>query len=691
MNDLSSAEVLFKLCSFGVTAVAATLAALTGYWYIVGESYPKLKKLVDLKKQTKILQDGSRVAACLENDQLQSRNFDDSRTIYEAVHRGARVSHNGPMVGYRIQQSDGSKPFVWQNYDQVIRRAENLAHGLLVLGNQKGQATFIAVYSKNRPEWIISELAAYSYSNIIVSLYDTLGAEARTFIVSETGVQFIICDVEQKAKLLVDEASKIPSLKHIIVIEPFSEELKVQAEAAGISLHRFSEVEKLGETMPEKPNFEPPKPEDISTVCYTSGTTGTPKGVILTHANVIAGTTCLNIVANLKITTEDVLISYLPLAHMYERMVECACFQVGARVGYFSGEISGLMDDIQILKPTAIPLVPRVLNRIYDKVMSGVNKSVFTRLLFAVAMACKKNELRRGILRQDSFFDQIAFKKIRDKLGGRVRLMAIGSAPVAPDVLMFARAAFGCIVIEGYGQTECVAACTASIEADCDATHVGLQIPCNAVKLVDVPDLNYYAKDQVGEVCVRGNNVFNGYYKNEEATEETLDENGWLHSGDIGRWTANGTLQIIDRKKHILKLQQGEYIAPDKIENAYAHSPYVSQSFVYGDSLKCSLVGIIVPDEEELIKLASSRPELNEATFEQMCLNETVKKLIFDDLIEVGKKQGLFSFEQVKDIFVTSDRFTMENDLLTPTLKNRRPNLKKHFDEQIQRMYSQLK
>ncbi|VDK57581.1 unnamed protein product [Anisakis simplex] len=240
----------------------------------------------------------------------------------------------------------------------------------MVLGNEKGQATFIAVCSKNRLEvdtffheliltWIISELAAYSYSDIIVSLYDTLGAEARTFITS----------------MLADEASKVPSLKHIIVIEPFSEELKVRAEAAGISVHRFSEVEKL------------PKPEDISTVCYTSGTTGTPEGVILTHANVIAGTTCLNIFANLKITSE---------------------------------------------------------------VMSEVNKSVFTRLLCTVAMACKKNELRCGILRQDSFFDQIVFKKTRDKFGGHVRLMTIGSAPVAPDVLIFVRAAFGCIVIQGY-------------------------------------------------------------------------------------------------------------------------------------------------------------------------------------------------------------------------------------------------
>ncbi|KHN80047.1 Long-chain-fatty-acid--CoA ligase 5 [Toxocara canis] len=648
--------VLISWCSFALAGITTISASLTAYWYLSGASYPKLKKLMDIKRQTKILKDGSRVAACLENDRLQSRNFDDSLTILQAVQRGLRVSNNGPMLAYRKQKSDGTKPYVWLTYK----------------------------------EWIIGELAAYHYSNIVVSLYDTLGPDTRTFIINQTGTKIVICDDEQKLKSLIDEAPKLPSLKHIIVIESYSEELQQMAENVGITLHRFHEVEEMGQQLMPKPTRQPPTPEDLSTVCYTSGTTGMPKGVMLTHANVIAATTCLRFIVNVDVNTEDVMISYLPLAHMYERMLECACFQVGGRVGYFSGDIRTLADDAKQLRPTVFPLVPRVLNRIYDKIMSEVNKSLIKRFLFAVALAYKTSELRRGILRTDSFFDKIVFKKIRDQLGGRVRFMTTGSAPIAPDVLTFARAAFGCIVIEGYGQTECVAACSNGLEADFDAGHVGIPILCNAVKLFDVPELNYYAKDQVGEVCIRGNNVFKGYYKNEKATEETLDENGWLHSGDIGRWTENGTLKIIDRKKHIFKLQQGEYIAPDKIENVYAHSAFVAQSFIYGESLKTCLVGIIVPDEEELQKLASSQPDLDGATFEELCRNQTVKKLILADLIKTGKKQGLLPFEQVKDIYVTSERFTMENDLLTPTLKNKRPNLKRHFQTHIQQMYSQL-
>ncbi|EPB65024.1 hypothetical protein ANCCEY_15913, partial [Ancylostoma ceylanicum] len=183
-------------------------------------------------------------------------------------------------------------------------------------------------------------------------------------------------------------------------------------------------------------------------------------------------------------------------------------------------------------------------------------------------------------------------------MGGRVRLMVTGSAPLAENVLTFVRAAMGCIVVEGYGQTECVAACTVSMEGDSKAGHVGMAIPSASIKLVDVPELGYFSKDEAGEVCVKGPIVFRGYYKNEEQTKEVLDEDGWLHTGDIGRWTKEGTLKIVDRKKHIFKLAQGEYVAPEKIENIYVRSKYVAQSFVYGESLKTCLIAVVVPDAE---------------------------------------------------------------------------------------------
>uniref|UniRef100_A0A914WJJ4 long-chain-fatty-acid--CoA ligase n=1 Tax=Plectus sambesii TaxID=2011161 RepID=A0A914WJJ4_9BILA len=275
-------------------------------------------------------------------------------------------------------------------------------------------------------------------------------------------------------------------------------------------------------------------------------------------------------------------------------------------------------------------------------------------------------------------------------MGGRVRLMITGSAPLAENVLTFIRAAMGCIVIEGYGQTECVAACTVTMEGDHTPGHVGMPSPCCAIKLVDVPELNYFAKDRAGEVCIKGTNIFRGYYKNPQQTAETLDQDGWLHTGDIGRWTETGTLKIVDRKKHIFKLAQGEYVAPEKIENIYVRSKYVAQSFVHGESLKSCLIAVVVPDPEVLPGAVAQALGIKGESMEALCKNDAVKKLILDDMLKVGKEAGLFTFEQVRDIYLAPDMFTVENNLLTPTLKSKRPQLLDHFRDQLSAMYKNL-
>lgn len=295
----------------------------------------------------------------------------------------------------------------------------------------------------------------------------------------------------------------------------------------------------------------------------------------------------------------------------------------------------------------------------------------------------------RRIIRNDTFVDNLVFKKVREGLGGKVKLMITGSAPLSENVLTFMRCALGCAVVEGYGQTECVAAACITLEGDFVPGHVGVPSPCNQIKLVDVAELGYFAKNNAGEVCIKGPNVFKGYYKNEEQTKETIDEDGWLHTGDIGRWTDVGTLKIVDRKKHIFKLAQGEYVAPEKIENIYGRSKFVAQSFVHGESLKTCLIGIIVPDPEVLPSEAKNKLNI-QGTMEELCKNPEVKKMVLDDMVAVGKEAGLYSFEQVKDIYLSPEMFSVENDLLTPTLKSKRPKLKDYFKPQISDMYSRL-
>lgn len=254
---------------------------------------------------------------------------------------------------------------------------------------------------------------------------------------------------------------------------------------------------------------------------------------------------------------------------------------------------------------------------------------------------------------------------------------------------MFLRCCAGCPVLEGYGQTECSAICSLQLPGDGDIGNVGPPLRCNYIKLVDVPDMNYMAKDGKGEVCVKGYNVFKGYYKDPEKTKEAMDEDGWLHSGDVGQWMPNGCLKIIDRKKNIFKLAQGEYIAPEKIENIYVRSPLVAQVYIHGDSLKSSLVAIIVPDPETVPGFAKEKFNLAEDMAE-ICKNADIKKAILEDITAVGKKAGLASFEQAKDIYLHPELFSVENELLTPTFKAKRNELKVYFKSQIEEMYKDL-
>ncbi|PSN48363.1 Long-chain-fatty-acid--CoA ligase 6 [Blattella germanica] len=313
-------------------------------------------------------------------------------------------------------------------------------------------------------------------------------------------------------------------------------------------------------------------------------------------------------------------------------------YMMGGSVGFFSGDIKRLPDDMKALRPTVMPAVPRLLNRIYDKVMTEVSGSFIKRLLFNMAMSAKEGEIRR---------------KVQEGMGGRLRLMVVGSAPLAGNV------------VEGYGQTECVAPITLTVQGDHVPEHVGPPVASCCVKLVDVPEMEYYAVNGQGEVCVKGTNVFQGYYKEDEKTNETIDSNGWLHTGDVGMWLPNGTLKIIDRKKHIFKLSQGEYIVPEKIENIYIRSQYVQQVFVVGESLKSCIVAVVVPDVDVIKSWA--------------CENRIP-----------GTLSVLCAHPEVKDIYLHPDPFSVQNGLLTPTLKSKRPQLKAYFKPQIEDMYVKL-
>uniref|UniRef100_A0AAY4E823 Arachidonate--CoA ligase n=1 Tax=Denticeps clupeoides TaxID=299321 RepID=A0AAY4E823_9TELE len=631
------------------------LTAVLAYWLA---TRPRaITPPCDLRHQSEELEDGAHRSMLGGSPKLLTHYHEDAKTLYEVFRRGLHVSGDGPCLGSRLP----NQPYKWLSYKEVTARAEHIGSGLLEEGCKPCPDQFIGVFAQNRPEWIISELACYTYSMVVVPLYDTLGADAIRFIINTAEISTVICDKAEKAKVLLGnvERKETPGLKRIILMDPFDQVLVEDGEKCGVQIQAFKDVEvRILDCL----------------ICFFFSSSGNPKGVMLTHGNVVA-----DFAGFLRVTDkvicpnqDDCLISFLPLAHMFERLIEAVVFCHGGRVGFFQGDIRLLSDDMKALRPTIFPVVPRLLNRMYDKIFSQANTPL-KRWLLNFAAKRKGAEVSSGVIRSDSMWDKIFFSKIQ----------------VADDYYWCRPNLTHCAgVYEAYGQTECTAGCTYTTPGDWTSGHVGAPLPCNLIKLVDVPEKNYYASKGEGEVCVKGPNVFKGYLKDPVKTAETLDDDGWLHTGDIGKWLPNGTLKIIDRKKHIFKLAQGEYISPEKIENIYIRSEPVSQLYVHGDSLQSCLVGIVVPDPEVFSSWAQKKGFVG--SYEELCKDKDVKKAIMDDMVRLGKASGLHSFEQVKDIYVHSEMFSINNGLLTPTLKAKRPELKEFFKTKIEELYANI-
>uniref|UniRef100_A0A6Q2X2Y6 Arachidonate--CoA ligase n=1 Tax=Esox lucius TaxID=8010 RepID=A0A6Q2X2Y6_ESOLU len=646
LPELDELSQFFRSLPTSTLVGIGALTAVLAYWLA---TRPRaISPPCNLRHQSQEVahEDGGRRSMLGDNpDKLLTHYHEDAKTMYEVFQRGLHIAGDGPCLGSRLP----NQPYKWLSYKEVTTRAEHLGSGLLAQGCIPCPDQFIGVFAQNRPEWIISELACYTYSMVVVPLYDTLGPDAIRYIINTADITTVICDKPEKAQVLLGnvERQETPGLKRIILMDHFEPDLLEHGVGCGVILMLSIVASSL----------------TVQLIRCVFVSTGNPKGVMLTHGNVVA-----DFSGFLKVT---------------DSVVYCH----GGRIGFFQGDIRLLSDDMKALRPTIFPVVPRLLNRMYDKIFSQANTPL-KRWLLNFAAKRKGAEVSSGIIRMDSLWDKIFFSKIQASLGGRLRMIITGAAPASPTVLGFLRAALGCQVYEAYGQTECTAGCTFTTPGDWTSGHVGAPLPCNLIKLVDVAEKNYFADKGEGEVCVKGPNVFKGYLKDPERTAETLDKDGWLHTGDIGKWLPNGTLKIIDRKKHIFKLAQGEYISPEKIENIYIRSEPVAQLYVHGDSLQSCLVAIVVPDPETMPAWAMKKGM--EGSYRDLCKNTVLKKAIMEDLQRLGKASGLHSFEQVKNICLHNEQFSIQNGLLTPTLKAKRPELKEFFKEKIEEMYENI-
>ena len=397
----------------------------------------------------------------------------------------------------------------------------------------------IGLYSINRPEWVIAEHACYAFNMVTVPLYDTLGDDALQYIINLTEMQVIFCSADKLPKLLKNQSALL-SVKSVVVMNhaDLDAEILKEVKDSSFSVHSFEEVMTKGRKQPL--SRVPTDLDSVATICFTSGTTGMPKGAIITHGNILSFVAGIEYLAENgagpKFSKDEVHLSFLPLAHIFERCVQAVLFYYGAVIGFYQGDTLKLLDDVQQLKPTVFVAVPRLFNRIHEKVMGNVNAAGgLKKKLFMHAYETKRTNLKKGTIFH-KFWDRLVFKQVRNRLGGRVKFFITGSAPISNEVVNFLRICFSAYVCEGYGQTETSAGATTTNPYDLTSGHIGQPMPQCMIKLRDVPAMNYSSKDKPhprGEICIKGTNVFKGYYKDAEKTAETLVD-GWNFTGDVG-------------------------------------------------------------------------------------------------------------------------------------------------------------
>jgi len=602
-------------------------------------------------------------------------------TLQELHEHSFKTYADVNCLGTREKLPNGTLgEYKWKTYKTAYENMKKAGSAILNLNlapivKEKGypDLRMVAIYAKNCEEWVTIDIACSLYGIASIPIFDTLGMDSLEFIFKQTGVSTIFTSGIHLDRLIQDGAQKkLSNLATIVCFDGYRPEQKEAGKNAQIQVLSWNEFLSQGEKVLPLPKVTP---DTIFTLAYTSGTTGTAKAAILTHGNLISVIGACEEHRGIDINTlkqGDVHLSYLPLAHIFEREFLQVILSRGISMGFFGGDPLKLTEDMQILKPTYINSVPRIYNKFYETFQAALQN-----------LPNKTDPINPAIL-----------QRFRMATGGRAKFYVTGSAPIAPDVMKFLRMVFGVPFMEGFGQTETCSACFVQAADDTSIGNIGGTFKNTEFKLVDLPDMNYTSKDKGpngesmprGELCLRGPSIFKGYYKEPEKTAETIDADGWHHTGDVAVMLPSGAIKLIDRKKNIFKLAQAEFVAPDKIENIYLTNNYVTEIYVYGDSFRSNLVAIVVPDPEHLKKLAKELGITNK-THEELCKDPQIIQKILDDMTKTGKNAKLASYELAKNIYLEPKSF-VSLELTTPSMKLKRDLAKVHFKQIIEMLYS---
>ncbi|KAL0849640.1 hypothetical protein ABMA28_013897 [Loxostege sticticalis] len=649
------------------------------------------------------------VRSVCEPCELHVRMVRDGVGTMEAMLRAAAARYTDkPSLGTRTVLSEEDEPqpngrvfkkfnmgdYVWRTYTDVEREAKQFGAGLRELGCRPRQN--IVMFAETRAEWMVAAHGCFKQSIPVVTIYATLGDEAIAHGINETEVSTVITthDLLPKFRKIL---AKTPKVDTIIFMEDQLQKTNRDGFKEGIRIVAYKEVLEKGAN--SKIDTVPPSPNDTAIIMYTSGSTGVPKGVVLSHRNMIA--TLKSFADAVPIYDDDVLMGFLPLAHVFELLAESICIIAGVPIGYStpltmldsSNKImKGTKGDATTLQPTCITTVPLIMDRVSKGITDKVSKSgEFASAFFKWAYTYKQAWMRRGY--DTPLLNRVMFSKVRGLLGGRLRLMLSGGAPLSPDTHAQLKICLCSDVVTGYGLTETTSCATVMDQYDRSTGRVGAPTTGTDIRLVNWEEGHYRVTNKPfpqGEIVIGGDSVAEGYYKNPEKTkEEFVEAEGrrWFKSGDIGELHHDGCIKIIDRKKDLVKLQAGEYVSLGKVEAELKTCALVENICVYGDSSKNYTVALVVPHPQRLGELAA-REGLPPMDFEQLCRTPAVEKAVLKELADHAMKCGLERFEVPAAVKLVTEVWSPDMGLVTAAFKIKRKDIQERYKDDIKRMYA---
>ena len=581
----------------------------------------------------------------------------------------------GPKSNHGIfkQKIDGKYEDI--SYATFKEETETFAFGLASLGVKREDK--VAIISENRPEWMYTDMAILGLGAIDVPLYPISTSDSIEFILKNSESVGIVVSNQFHMNKVLKIRESVKSLKFIIVMNDID-----------ISEHKdvylMKNIQKMGvEYRNDNPNhfndnIKLARENDTCSLIYTSGTTGEPKGVMLTHKNIISNVNAVHEI--IEISETDVFLSFLPLCHILERMAGYyTALSSGAQIA-FAESIEKVASNLIEVKPTVMIAVPRLFERIYSKIRRGIDTSpekkqkIFNWAISIGTQYQQANKTERGVTiglnLKHKLANKLVYSKIRENIGGRLRFFISGGAALARELGEFFEAA-GILILEGYGLTESSPVIAVNRPYNYKFGTVGQTMPGVEVKI---------ATD--GEILAYGPNIMQGYYKNKKETDETI-KNGWLHTGDIGVFDAEGFLMITDRKKSLFKTTTGKYIAPTPIENLFLGSKYIDQFIIIGDR-RMFITALIVPDFEALKEYADAHRITYKDPMELTQMKQ-IYEMLENDLGQFQRK--LAGYEKVRKFTILEKPFTVEGGEMTPSLKLKRKVIEERYSNLIEEMY----